>query len=186
MSDVKIDVRIQKTKSKLKHSMLCIMEKKTIDAITVTELCLDAAVNRNTFYTHYADPHALLEEVETEVLSEVIGPLQSANLQQMSIVEFLQAILQAIKDNREACQVILGNNGDAQFLMNVINIPKGVVIENWEKGKNLSPSEAQLWYTYIVWGAISVIREWVTGGCKEEVSLLSEALSRIIMHGEES
>ena len=49
----KIDLRVVKTKENITHSFLELLEKKSIEKITVKELCEKARISRNTFYQHY-------------------------------------------------------------------------------------------------------------------------------------
>lgn len=49
----KIDLRVVKTKENITHSFLELLEKKSIEKITVKELCEKARISRNTFYQHH-------------------------------------------------------------------------------------------------------------------------------------
>jgi AcrR family transcriptional regulator len=46
------------------------MRTKTIDRISILELCKTADVNRNTFYAHYSTPEDVLNEIENELVEE--------------------------------------------------------------------------------------------------------------------
>ena len=55
MQDKKKDRRVKYTKKALKNSLIDSLKEKTIEKITVKELCEKADVNRGTFYSHYSD-----------------------------------------------------------------------------------------------------------------------------------
>ena len=66
----KQDPRTIQTKALIKQILLNMMKKSVFDKITVSELCKIAGINRGTFYLHYCDIWAVLEELEEEALRE--------------------------------------------------------------------------------------------------------------------
>lgn len=58
----KLDRRIIKTKQTLRSTLMRILQDTSIDNLTVQDLCLEADVNRMTFYKHYEDKYALLSD----------------------------------------------------------------------------------------------------------------------------
>ena len=65
------DKRITKTKRALKSALLKLLTTQAFDAISITELCKIANVSRITFYTHYKDKFALLDDIFNDML--IIG-----------------------------------------------------------------------------------------------------------------
>ncbi|MFQ9152963.1 MAG: TetR/AcrR family transcriptional regulator [Blautia sp.] len=66
----KQDPRTIQTKALIRQTLLNMMKKSVFDKITVSELCKIAGINRGTFYLHYCDIWAVLEELEEEALRE--------------------------------------------------------------------------------------------------------------------
>ena len=66
------DKRITKTKRALKSALLELLTTQAFDVISITELCKIANVSRITFYTHYKDKFALLDDIFNDML--IIGP----------------------------------------------------------------------------------------------------------------
>ena len=68
--------RIALTKKLLQEGLLRLLEVKTLDKISVTELCRESGINRATFYNHYNSPQDLLDDIEARVtadLKKIIG-----------------------------------------------------------------------------------------------------------------
>lgn len=65
------DKRITKTKRALKSALLELLTTQAFDVISITELCKIANVSRITFYTHYKDKFALLDDIFNDML--IIG-----------------------------------------------------------------------------------------------------------------
>lgn len=63
------DRRIQKTKHALKSALLQLLTSQSFDAVSITELCKTANVSRITFYTHYKDKYALLDDIFNDMLA---------------------------------------------------------------------------------------------------------------------
>ena len=74
--------RITLTKKLLQEGLLRLMETKTLDRISVTELCRESGINRATFYNHYNSPQDLLNGIEDKLAQElkaIIGNPKTAN-----------------------------------------------------------------------------------------------------------
>ena len=57
------DKRIVKTKRSLKAAMTEMLGKEDFEHISITELCQKAEISRITFYSHYSDKYALLDDI---------------------------------------------------------------------------------------------------------------------------
>ncbi len=62
------DKRIRKTKRYIKQTLIEILTEKPFEQITVTELCKRSDISRITFYAHYNDKFALVDEMFAEML----------------------------------------------------------------------------------------------------------------------
>lgn len=63
------DKRILKTKRSLKQAMTEMLDKEDFEHISITELCRRAEVSRITFYSHYSDKYALLDDIFNDLLA---------------------------------------------------------------------------------------------------------------------
>lgn len=57
------DRRITKTKKNLKKTLIQMLEEIPFEQISITELCRRADISRITFYSHYSDKYALVDEI---------------------------------------------------------------------------------------------------------------------------
>lgn len=62
------DKRIAKTKRSLKKALTEMLERENFEHISITELCRRAEVSRITFYSHYSDKYALLDDIFNDML----------------------------------------------------------------------------------------------------------------------
>lgn len=63
------DKRILKTKRSLKKTMTEMLDREDFEHISITELCRRAEVSRITFYSHYSDKYALLDDIFNDLLA---------------------------------------------------------------------------------------------------------------------
>ena len=62
------DKRIIKTKRNLKEALIAMLAKEDFEHISITELCRKAEISRITFYSHYSDKYALLDDIFNDML----------------------------------------------------------------------------------------------------------------------
>jgi AcrR family transcriptional regulator len=60
---MKKDLRVIKTKANLHDALVSLLNEKTLDKISISELCKVATINRGTFYLHYKDVNELFDEL---------------------------------------------------------------------------------------------------------------------------
>ncbi|MGM9947951.1 TetR family transcriptional regulator [Floccifex sp.] len=63
------DRRIQKTKKNIKNTLMNMLTEKSFEKINVTDICKVANISRITFYSHYNDKYALVEEIFEDFVS---------------------------------------------------------------------------------------------------------------------
>ncbi|MCG3402253.1 TetR family transcriptional regulator [Staphylococcus massiliensis] len=67
-----MDRRMIKTQNALKTSLLKLLERDTIEAITVTDICERSNIVRRTFYAHYTDKFELVEHIMDDYINDFI------------------------------------------------------------------------------------------------------------------
>ena len=112
----KNDRRVRKTRSLLRQALVRLMNEKSIQEITVTQLCEACDINRGTFYLHYTDVYDLLSRIEEEMLTDfenVLGKLVPEEIVgQQSPSPAMCRLFEFLADNADMCKVLLCNNGD--------------------------------------------------------------------------
>ena len=65
------DLRVVKTKQALHEALLTLLGKKSLEHISIAEICREAKVNRGTFYLHYEQKEKLFEEYFKEIMVDL-------------------------------------------------------------------------------------------------------------------
>ncbi len=95
-----VDPRVIKTKKNIKETFKELLTEKTFDQITVKEICERSLTSRITFYTHYSDKYALLEDLFQDLNDELIKnfeALQKYNQADDPVVSY-QNLLECLLD----------------------------------------------------------------------------------------
>lgn len=74
------DPRVLRTRQLIKEAFRALLLKKGFDAITVKDIAQSATINRATFYAHFEDKYALLDEITEQAFHGMI-PEEVANAQ---------------------------------------------------------------------------------------------------------
>lgn len=185
-NEKKTDRRVLYTKMFLRESLLALMREKPIAKITPTELCRHANMNRNTFYTHYDSPEALLKSIEDELYEQVRHSIE-CSLISGSISMLLTEICQAIYDNRDLCAVLFTEYGDKDFLRRIIGLAHDRTVAEWTAvGMSNDNEQVEMLYCFSVNGSVSVIQEWIHDGMNrspDEIAQFIRKASYSGLHG---
>lgn len=95
-TSTRIDPRVTRTRKLLLDAFMSVMAEKSFDEITVQDIATRATVNRATFYAHFVDKYALVDEMIragfTQMLQQRTATLAT------SIEEHLRRLLLAVCD----------------------------------------------------------------------------------------
>ena len=177
--NTKDNQRTRLSKMLLKNALLDLMvEKKSIEKISVRELCEVADLNRSTFYAHYAEPKELLNEMEDELLEAAANHLSRiGKANDVNAASYILAFLRYIKQNDKEYRILLVDTADVSFKEKFMRIATGQIIESFDF--ELKPDEEQYVYSYILNGSSSVIIQWIRSGYAVDETALVELLFRM-------
>lgn len=187
MKEQKNDQRVRITKTMLRQALIELMEEKSIQSITIKELCDRAGVNRGTFYTHYCDIYDLLEQIETEMFEELNQALQSFSLthgdtEKSNPLSIYYAVLDVLSRNYDMCTILLGENSDKRFVSKIIDLGKEKCLQEYQQMyPGVSRRDIEFFYSFVASGYLAILRLWIEGGMKESTPELAEKTEKIIL-----
>ena len=171
-----MDARIEKTKRKIKDALFTVLKKKAIADVTISEICQKAKVNRNTFYAHYATPEKVLEEIAEEYIAEEYKVLNACT----TTKEIVIAACEYTKKYSTEIIILLSNTPEELFIGKGITYSIASPIYTIDnKGRELSPKQVEMVHTYIVNGAVAIIKAWLYSGMKETPEEIGETVDYI-------
>jgi AcrR family transcriptional regulator len=184
MVEKKSDRRVRYTKMVIKQALLDLMKEKPINKIKVTEICDRADVGRGSFYTYYENAYDLMEQIEDEIFAEVERSIKESSDASTSSV-MLTEIMRYASENVDMCKVLLGPNGDKEFIRRLVNIERDRNVREWQRAEpNTSTLSFELQYVFISSGVVGILESWIADGTKqspEEIALIiAELVARCL------
>ena len=167
----KTDRRVRKTKKQLRQGLAKLMEKKSINEITVKELVDEVDINRSTFYQHYTDIFDMLAKIEDELMDEImdiitpITPFTEDNSSAMDkAYSYLSKLFTMLNNNADICKALCGPHGDMAFIN---RIEEYIADHTAQYTAHLFPTdlESDLKYihSYCITGCVGMVKKWILG-----------------------
>lgn len=169
--------RIRLTKKLLKAALIKLLHQKSIDSISVTELCKCAEINRVTFYKYYSNPSDVLTEIKDEILSgieEIVSTYERNSTHLISALQFFQ-------ERSDELIILMKNLPSNELEDRLFYSPtiKKILSENYLNDYNESDKE---WaYLFICNGSYSIIRKWMLEGCQESSENIADFIHGFAM-----
>lgn len=176
------DTRVQYTKRVLRSSILELLKLKSIDKVTVKEICDTAGLNRGTFYLHYDSPAGLLKDVENQFISDNMKYFDSYWNAQREI-SFMDQLFECISKNRDICRILMSSNADPQFLRSMTALVRGSTTQEWAKEfPDLDQQHLDFVFEFTIAGSTAIISKWLDGSIDLSAKQLSHRIERLGHH----
>lgn len=150
------------TQKNFQDAFWLLYEKKSIDKITVKDICSLAGYDRSTFYRYYVDVYDVLHKLENQLLDEVdefvIYLVEQVN--NLNASQALQAILGMFARLNKYITVLLGPHGDTEFTRKVVENLKPIWIKYFFRTEQYTAAEVDLLMEYYISGLLSMYQKW--------------------------
>ena len=153
------------TTKAIKEAFFELLSKKSIDQITIKDITSRCGVSRNTFYYHYEDITALLEEIMMSMVDELIEKYPSVD----SLDQGIAVAIEFVLENKTAVMHIYHSNQRPIYercLMKLCrHVSEELVSSNLTSDK-VSEEERELLVSYYKCTAFGFIMDWCESGLK--------------------
>ena len=172
MSTEAVDRRVRRTRKQLRECLVTLLKQKKVQDITVRELTELADLNRGTFYLHYKDVFDLLEKTESELLddfNQLVMKHDAEDLKKHPYGIFVEIYTLAY-DNADLVEILLGENGDLNFLNRLKQLIRDKCLHDWME-------------VFRVSGCVGLVQYWLKTGMKETPQQLARLTEQVIRKG---
>ena len=160
----KVDVRIVKSKESLMSALIVLMGKKKLEELTISEICQEADVNRNTFYSHYSSVRELFEEMNGKYMEALFASAKVFDEPNDSTIKNLVNVLDKMKEKGNLTKIIFSESNSIKHLNTLLQILFPTSIINNLKIENLSLDEC---HAFLIGGITSLILRWIENDFQE-------------------
>ncbi|MGN1166385.1 MAG: TetR-like C-terminal domain-containing protein [Lachnospiraceae bacterium] len=164
------------TRQAIMYSMLKLLQKKSIDKITVKDICELCEINRNTFYYYYSDIFQVLEELLKMETEESLIEDQKYE----SFYEDFLKRYHLILEYKKAVYNLYNSKNRELILKYFQDITEDFVekyVSREVKGKNLLPEDIKFIIAFYSSSMIGNTLQWMQKGMQEKQEQLIYKLS---------
>ena len=185
---MKTDRRTKYTKMVIREALLSLLHNRPIEKITVSDLCARAEISRPTFYLHYADLYALLDEIGEDMIT-------SAKLEEMMRLPFedqdaiyhaIVNLLTVVEENLDlyrAC--VLERSANSRLPAKIAEALEKTVTGKWERDGDLDEKLDRHYITeYIQASFNAIVSCWAyKKENRESLGDLAKLIERFLVYG---
>ena len=178
--------RVAITKRMLEEALLDLLRTKTIDEISVTELCERAGINRTTFYAHYRIPEDILDEMQQNMMDSFIAIEQQKYPNGCKDhLSFYQDLCRFIYDRAEEMKILLANvkNIDPKKIYALYRNRDTLVSTFLQH--TFSENEMSLIIAFIAGGVYHLCRAWLIDNIPMSPEEVGALMYKIVDEGRE-
>ena len=174
------------------EALICLLEKKDIEYITVKEICDKAGVNRSTFYLHYESINDLVEETMeyinkkfidyfSENSKDFIEKIKDFPLEKLKLIEkkYLTPYLTFIKDNKNVFKASF-NNPKGMDVLNRYNGIKTYILNPILERFNIAEKDRSYLIAFYINGIMAIIKEWINNNCKDSIIEVEDIIIKCV------
>lgn len=165
------DRRIRKSKKALKEALCKLVEEKPLSDISITELCLEADINRMTFYKNYGTIKEVVKEIYFDYFDEMIKMIPDDRHTDEKGTELSIECIRFFKENYKRMAALTNNYEDKMFL--------GMMIEHYMQKRKVKETDILKRYSFVyeTMGSFTILTGWLAEGCP----ISEEQLAQFIM-----
>lgn len=155
------------TRRAIKETFLSLLEERPLGDITVKDIVEKCGINRNSFYYHYQDLPALLEEIMKEEAEDIIRKYPNVT----SIVECYDALIEFASHRRRAIMHIyrsISRETFEQYLMQVSEYFIRSYVDTALIHTEISPEDRQTIIDYYKCVGFGLVLDWLNNGMSDE------------------
>ncbi len=167
----------------IRQAFVELLQEKQLEKITVTDIITRADINRGTFYAHYQDTRAVIEQIENEIIEKMLEFLAEFRYKNFfqNPLSLLLKISRYLEDDLEFYRVLINSRGAEQFLLKL----KDTFVRHMEMDTDI-PDEVKQSPTFLIrihffaGGLVNLYQVWFRGDLEVSLNEISLEISKII------
>lgn len=158
------------TKDAIKKTFMKLLNQKQVNKITVKEIVEDCGINRNSFYYHFDDIPALIEEILNDQVDELVNRQFDAD----NIYDCVMYAMDFALQNKSAMLHIYNSANHDLFDRYLSRVAQRTVTEFFDKytqsSDRVDPEDKNAIITYYKSLLIGFVVDWLSDGMKYDLT----------------
>ncbi len=181
-----MDRRIIRTQKAIKRAFACLLSKKDINQITITDIANAADINRKTFYNYYSGIYEVIDDIENEIAD--IFQEATRNLDFHDFLDNPHKVLHKLDEianqDLEYYENLIRMKGNSNLTSKILKIIKDRIEEDFLKEyPNKDPEKVSVVIDFIFSGVLETFAIWFNKERKMPISELSTIIEKITFTG---
>jgi len=172
-----------RSKRLIRQAFVELLQEKEPEKITVTDIITRADINRGTFYAHYQDTRAVIEQIENEIIAKMLEFLSEFRYKNFfqNPLPLLLKITSYLEEDLEFYRILINSRGSEQFLIKL----KAIFVRHMETDTDI-PDEIKRSPDFLIrihffaGGLVNLYQVWFRGEVGVSLNEISEEISKII------
>ena len=155
------------TRRAIKESFLKLLNQRPLNQITVKDIVEDCGINRNSFYYHFSDLPALVEEIMKERVSAMVEDHPTID----SVQEGADAIVEFVMHNKRAIYHIYNSVSRDVFERHLMEVCRYVVTTYLDGMlEEVEEADRDAILRFHRCACFGSVIDWLNSGMKDDVS----------------
>ena len=155
------------TRRAIKESFLKLLNQRPLNQITVKDIVEDCGINRNSFYYHFSDLPALVEEIMAERVSAMVENHPTVD----SVQEGADAIVEFVMHNKRAIYHLYNSVSRDVFERHLMEVCRYVVTTYLDGMlEEVEEADRDAILRFHRCACFGSVIDWLNGGMKDDVS----------------
>jgi len=174
-----------RSKKLIQKALVELIQEKDIDKITVTDIVSRADINRGTFYAHYADTHAVVSQIENDLIAKMQALIDEGSEREI-VKDPLPVLLEVnrfLESDLDFYRKLINSKYSGAFLDKLRQIFVQKMMDNKETASPLRSGKTQkeffITLHFFAGGMVGLYQDWFAGrvdaSMDEIASLISKA-----------
>ena len=157
------------TRRAIKESFLKLLNQRPLNQITIKDIVEDCGINRNSFYYHFEDLPALVEEMVAEQVQALLQKHPTVS----SVEECADAVNELVMENRRAVYHIyhsLSRDVFERDLMDACQYIVSTYLKTEFAGKSIDLQDLDALIRLHKCACFGSVIDWLNGGMKDDIA----------------
>lgn len=170
-----------RSKKLITDALVDLLDEKTLDKITITDIVKKANINRGTFYAHYtsvSDVVTGIFESTFEIIKASIHHMQDDTDWDMNIM--LKKLQMVMEKDIAFYQKIFSSDINMKVYEEIVTVLMSYVFEHEEDISNISHEDFIFYTSFYSGGIIKLYRDWFSGTLPMTFDELTERATTLL------
>ncbi len=178
------DRRCVRTRMAIKQILMKLIAEEDVCSITIKEIAEKADINRKTFYSHYKDVNAVLDDIQNDLVDQLSGVLKGCEISRIlrDPYPFFQKLTEVINEDFDFYKYLVRSQSASHFWEKIKEALKNRIMDNLHDEMKSGKEFLSFTMEFIVSGILSIYWEWVSSERKTSLAQVSRIAGALALN----